>query len=299
MSNKVSQTPKPTGPRTVADGFSEFLEKLVSKKTDNDVADANMGIIESCLGTDLDLSYLAPYGSTGYGTNISHYSAVDCIAVIPKSRLFENSGESLAAMKKALEQKFPDAYITEGRPVLAIPFGKTSSERHHIVPAYRQGSSGDHDLIAVPAPSNRWVGICPAGHSVWINDMDRKLNHNLKPFIHMVKAWSYFNKNPIWSYYLELCVADFLKKDASIVYSTDLNNFFKYMLSRRLDPFEATEGCTEPVYGTSIADKPAAMDAIGQAVEFSEQARMWETRGNIHDAYYWWRKMFDWRFAAY
>ena len=247
----------------------------------------------------MDMTYLAPYGSIGHGTNVSEYSAVDCFAVIPKSRLFESSGESLAAMKEAIVQKLPDAYITEGRPVLAIPFGEARSERHHIVPAFRQGSTGDHDLIAVPAPSDRWVGICPAAHSIWINDMDQKLNQNLKPFIRIVKAWSHYNKNPIWSYYLELCVADFLKKDTGIVYSSDLSNFFKYMMGRRLDPFEATEGCTEPVYGTSIADKPAALEALRQAVKFSEQARTWETRGNIHEAYYYWRKMFDWRFAAY
>jgi hypothetical protein len=71
------------------------------------------------------------------------------------------------------------------------------------------------------------------------------------------------------------------------------------MLSRRLDPFEATEGCTEPVYGTSIADKKTALEALIQASSFSEQACAWETRGNIHEAYYYWRKMFDWRFAAY
>lgn len=299
MKKPTTQTVKPKTPRTVADGFAEFSDKLISKYTESDAAAANLGVIERCLETNFDMAYLAPYGSTGHGTNISHYSAVDCFAVIPKSRLLEKSGKSLDVMKEVFEKSFSGVYITEGRPVLVIPFGEAPSERHHIVPAYRQGSSGDHDLIAVPAPADRWVGICPAEHSIWINGMDQKLNKNLKPFIRIVKAWSHFNKNPVWSYFLELCVADFLKKDTNIVYSSDLTNFFKYMLSRRLDPFEATEGCTEPVYGTSIADKPAALDAIRQAVEFSEEACKWESRGNIHDAYYWWRKMFDWRFAAY
>ncbi len=287
------------GPRTVADGFAEFSENLISTYSESDVASANLSAIERCLDASFDMQYLAPYGSTRHGTNISHYSAVDCFAVIPKSKLFESSGNSLALMKDTLAQKNPGVYITEGRPVLAVPYGDAPSERHHIVPAFRQGSTGDHDVFAIPAPSDRWVGVSPAAHSAWINEMDQKLNKNLKPFIRIIKAWSHFNKNPVWSFYLELCAADFLKKDANIVYSTDINNFFKYLLARRLDPFEATEGCTEPVYGSSIADKPAALDAIKQAVEFSGEACTWETRGNIPDAYYWWRKMFDWRFAAF
>ena len=71
------------------------------------------------------------------------------------------------------------------------------------------------------------------------------------------------------------------------------------MVSRRLAPFEETQGCTEPVYGTSIADKEAAFKTILQAADFSEQARLCEARDQIHDAFYWWRKMFDWRFEAY
>jgi len=266
---------------------------------ESETAETNLSIIERCLSADFEMTYLTPYGSIGHGTNVSEYSAVDCFAVIPKAKLLESSGESLAAMKEVLAEKLPDTYITEGRPVLAIPFGEARSERHHIVPAYAQGRTGDHDLFAIPAPSDRWVGVCPAAHSIWINEMDKELNQNLKPFIRIVKAWNHYNKTPFWSYYLELCVTDFLKKDTNIVYATDLNNFFKYMLSRRLDPFEATEGCTEPVYGTSIADKQAALDALILASSFSEQACAWETRGNIHEAYYYWRKMFDWRFAAY
>ena len=115
----------------------------------------------------------------------------------------------------------------------------------------------------------------------------------------MAKAWSYFNGDLIWSYYLELCTAEFLKKDSGIVYSHDLCNFFNYMVERALAPFETTPGCAEPVYGTSIAGKEAAMNALQCAAEAAHHARTCEQRGNVVDAFYWWRKVFDWRFAAY
>ena len=154
-------------------------------------------------------------------------------------------------------------------------------------------------MFAIPAPRERWVSVCPDAHSVWINELDTELNKNLKPFIRIVKAWSYFNKQPIWSYYLELSVADFLKKDANIIYASDLRNFFRYMHKKGLEPFDNSAGSADPVYGTSIAGKGAALAAIRDAVKFSTNARTCEERGNIVDAFYWWRKMFDWRFAQY
>ena len=180
-----------------------------------------------------------------------------------------------------------------------IPFGEQPSDRHHIVPAFVQPAKDDYDIYAVPAPRGRWVRISPGAHSAWLNALDRDLNSNLKPFVRMVKAWSYFNEQPIWSYNLELSVADFFKSDAAIIYSSDLNSFFKYLQSRRLAAFEDAAGCSEPVYGTSIAGKQRATEAIDAAVEFSDKARVCEHRGQVADAFYWWRKMFDWRFASW
>jgi len=290
---------KTTTRRSIPGGFEEFSKSLISKYAEGEKAATNLDIIERCLSEKIDLTYLAPYGSTGHGTNVNNYSAVDCFAVIPKTRLFENSGKSSITVCDILKDKFPDCAITQGRPVIVVPFGEAASERHHIVPAFHQSSTEGHDVFAVPAPNDRWVGISPAEHSVWINKLDHTLNQNLKPFIRIVKAWSYFNDTPIWSFYLELCVADFLKKDAGIVYSQDLSNFFRYMLRRNLAPFEATEGCTEPVYGTSIAGKEKAIASLRQAADLSERALTCETRGQIPDAFYLWRKAFNWQFVAY
>ena len=71
------------------------------------------------------------------------------------------------------------------------------------------------------------------------------------------------------------------------------------MLKRGLEPFDNTPGCTELVYGTSIAGKGAARAAIRNAVKFSTNAQTCEKREQIADAFYWWRKMFDWHFTQY
>ena len=112
------------------------------------------------------MKYLAPYGSRGHGTHVAGFSAVDGFAVMPKSRLFESSGKSLAHIGNVLVADFPNAFVTEGRPVLAIPFGSRRSQKHHIVPAFEVDQKDEHDLFAVPGPNDRWTVISPAAHSV-------------------------------------------------------------------------------------------------------------------------------------
>ena len=82
-------------------------------------------------------------------------------------------------------------------------------------------------------------------------------------------------------------------------YALDLNNFFHYMVAREMQPFAEAAGCAEPIYGTSIAGRKSGLDALKSAAEFSTKARECEQRGNIADAFYWWRKVFNWQFSTY
>lgn len=288
-----------TGPRTVAHGFAEFSDKLTPRYAQPESAAVMLQKIESCLEQNFGLIFLAPYGSRGHGTHVAGYSAVDSFAVVPKSRLLEDSGAALAQIREELAKAIPEAFVTDGRPVVAVPFGERRSQRHHVVPAFQAGEKDGHDVFGIPAPRGRWIEICPGGHSVWINEIDDSLNKNLRPFIRVIKAWSYFNGDVIWPYYLELCAADFLLKDASIVYAHDLSKFFSYMVARNLAPFNDTAGCVEPVYGTSIPGKERAMIMLRSADQMAKRARECEKRDNTVDAYYWWRKIFNWRFCAY
>lgn len=285
--------------RAVSDGFEEFVERVTPEYAESANAEKNLVIIERCLTSQFKMDYMATYGSTGHGTNVNGYSPVDCFAVIDQSKLLEVSGDSLAEISTFLLEHLPDTAVTGGRPVVAVPFGKNRAEIHHVVPAYPKGKKGPHDIYGIPAPRDRWIDSCPGAHSEWINDLNDEMGRNLKPFIRVVKAWNFYNDAPIWSFYVELCVAEFLKSDSSIVYSVDLKNFFKYMVDKGLAPFEGSAGCTEPVYGTSQADKEIGLEKLKTALALAERARNAEVKGDIADAFYLWRKTFNWRFPAY
>ncbi len=285
--------------RSVADGFDSLSAQLLPAFSDSEKGAKNFSAIERCLKSDFGMSYMVTFGSTGHGTNVDGYSGVDCFAVIGKSRLCEASGECLSEIWQSLLDRFADAVIVEGRPFISIPFGDSRSERHHVVPAYSKGDRDGHDVYGIPGPGDRWVDSCPGAHSAWINSLNDELGRNLKPFIRVVKSWNYSNDQPLWSFYLELCVADFLSKDSFIDYSFDMRNFFDYMVARNLAPFEDAEGSGEPVYGTSLADRDTALAKLRIAAEQAGKARECEVRGEIVDAYYWWRKVFRLNFPAY
>ena len=283
----------------VEEGFALFAERLTPKYSEPEEAETNLHAVERLLTQEFDMSYLAPYGSTGHGTNVEGLSAIDCFAVLPKNRLLEQSGKSLESIFESVRSRFPAADLTEGRPVIVVPFGDRRSDSHHIVPAYTIATEGEHDLFGIPGPSERWIEACPGGHSAWINGLDVTHNHRLKPLVRMVKAWNYGAGEPIWSFYLELAAADFLKTQGAGLYSADMQNFFTYMLQRRLAPFKHSEGSNEPVYATSLADKFDAMSPIRSALEMAKKARFCERHGNLPDAYFWWRKLFHYQFPPY
>jgi hypothetical protein len=285
--------------RTVNVGFAEFLERLVPKYSEPESAEINLAAIERCLKDAFDMAYIAPYGSTGHGTNVAEESARDYFAVVRKNRMLENCDQSLERVRDALEEAFPDKFITEGRPVIVIPFGESRAERHHIVPAFPMGNRGGNDTYGIPGPAGRWVESCPGGHSAWLSGMETQSGNRLKAFIRIVKAWNYHEGEPVWPFYLEHAVADFFKTEGFTTHSIDLKNFFTYVLKRRVGPYRSTAGSGEPVYGTSVADKFDSMDKLRKARELTDAANFAERRDNVAAAFYYWRKLFGFRFPQF
>ena len=129
--------------------------------------------------------------------------------------------------------------------MIVIPFGEQLSDRHPHCAGLRATFAGRVRHLR-RAGTARAMGAHQPRRPQRLAECTRP-GSELEPqtFVRMVKAWSYFNDQPIWSYYLELCVADFFKNDAAILYSVDLNNFFNYLHARRLAAFDDAAGCSE------------------------------------------------------
>ena len=285
--------------RSVDDGFVELVKKLEPQFSECENNAAYIHRIEKKLKASHDMKYLISYGSLGHGTHIKGYSSSDHFAVMPKSKLFENSLDSLKKVHSSLVDIFPDGYIIEGRPSITIHYGEAASEKHHIVPAFVAGEKDGHDVFGIPGPSGRWIKSCPGGHSSWINKLDVQLSQRLKMMIRIMKAWNYFNNKPLWSYYIELAMAEFLKSDYEVMYSLDFRNFLKYLVRIELKPIEGSIGSSELVYATSKDEKYSVLRELNEAIYKSGKAIKFENRGDIFEAYFWWRKVFNFHFPAY
>ena len=89
-------------PRTVDEGFRDFLPKLTPSGTESDAAKSHRASIELRLKRDFGLRRFVRIGSFGNGTSISGYSDVDYLASLGRDTLTDNSTYSLGKVRDAL-----------------------------------------------------------------------------------------------------------------------------------------------------------------------------------------------------
>ncbi len=285
--------------RSVEEGFEELVKRLNPQFSEPEFAESNLNAIERCLKDEMGMDYLIQYGSIGHGTNVEGFSAIDCFAVMPKAKLTANSNQSVIKVRDVLMERFPEAEIVEGRPAVKIPFGGRDSDKHHVVPAYQIGIKDGHDIYGIPGPSGRWIQSCPGGHSAWINTLNEKLNKKLRHMIRIVKAWNYLNGQPVWSFYLELAVTDFMRTSSSNSFAVDMRNFLSYLCKKELEPFEKSVGTNEAVYATARKDRSHSLEKIEGCKDMAQQAVLNNQKGSVSDAYSNWRKVFNFPFPAF
>ena len=94
-------------PRTVDEGFRDFLPKLTPSSGETDAAKKHRASIKARLERDFDMKRFFRSGSFGNGTSISSYSDVDYFASIPTKNLQQNSSTTLRKVKDSLADRFP------------------------------------------------------------------------------------------------------------------------------------------------------------------------------------------------
>src|SRR5689334_6790916 len=94
-------------PRTIDEGFRDFLIRLTPTPTESEAAKYHRASIEQCLENNFGLRRFFRSGSFGNGTSISGYSDVDYFASIPSERLKRNSSITLSEIRAALDTRFP------------------------------------------------------------------------------------------------------------------------------------------------------------------------------------------------
>jgi hypothetical protein len=212
-------------PRTIDEGFRDFLARVTPSATESEAAKKHRASIEARLKTDFGLRRFFRTGSFGNGTSISGYNDVDYFASLPNDQLTRSSDYTLTKVRGVLDARFPYTGVRVNCPAVKAPFGTVPSETTEVVPAECVSKTGDGHLIYdIPDCADGWKRSSPDGHNAYVLQQHQGLANKVKPLVRFIKAWKFFKQVPISSFYLELRIAKYAEGESSILYSIDVKN---------------------------------------------------------------------------
>ena len=287
-------------PRTVDEGFRDFLGKLTPSSGETAAAKLHRQSIEHCIRANFGLNRFWRTGSFGNGTSISGYSDVDYMASIPRDKLKRNSSSTLTDLRNALATRFPNTDVRTACPAVVVPFGTDRKETTEVTPADCVNTSGDYCIYDIPDCDGGWMKSSPDAHNAYVRGIDQSLSNKVKPLVRFIKAWNYFRDVPIFSFYLELRVAKYAAGESSIVYAIDVDQVFRELhrigLAKIQDPM-GVSGYVSPC--RTEAQLEDGKSKLATATSRAAKARAAESGGQIKDAFYWWNLLFDGKFPSY
>jgi len=288
-------------PGTVGEGFQIFHKRLTPTGLESDAAKRHRASIEACLKKKFEITRFFRTGSFGNGTSIRRYSDVDYFASIPTKNLKENSFATLREVRNALDTRFPNTGIRIRTPGVLVPFGILKSELTEVVPAdFIKKDKNGRLIYEIADGKGGWIRSSPDAHNAYVSYISDKLGGKVKPLIRFLKAWKYYRKVPISSFYLELRVAKYASEENSIVYSFDVNNILKKLWDIQLAAIQDPMGVSGYIYACPTnAKKADALSKLERAVRRAQKAVDAEMEGKIRAAFSLWRLVFAARFPAY
>ena len=288
-------------PRTVDEGFRDFLKKLTPLEGESEAAKNHRASIEACLKNNFGLRRFFRSGSFGNGTSISGYSDVDYFASIPSANLYKSSNYSLRKVRDALANRFPNTGVRVSCPAITVPFGIAGKEATEVVPAYyiKKDNNGYY-IYGIPNCRDGWMRSSPDAHNAYVRYYNGKLGNKLKPLIRFIKAWKYFRNVPISSFYLELRVTRYAQNESSIIYSIDIVRILRQLYNANLAAMQDPMGISGLIAPCATENlRTDALSKLSTALTRAVKARTAEEEGKINDAFYWWNLLYDGKFPGY
>lgn len=292
--------------RTVEQGFKNFLRTLKPTFKESDAAKRHRASIETCLKNNFGITRFVRTGSFGRGgTSISGYSDVDYFAQIPTSNLEKNSKLMLRRIRDVLDKRFPRTGVRVNRPAVIIPFHPDGKEKTEVTPAgYVEVTTKDeYKVYNIPDFSGGWMRSSPDAHKAYVRKIDQKLGSKVKPLIRFVKAWKFYQRVPISSFYLELRIAKFIERNPRVAYDTydiAVKRVFSHLHDIKLAKIRDPIGISGSIRPCSTDKKlEKAKSKLSTALNRAQRACDAGKSGNIEDAFRRWNMLYNRKFPSY
>jgi hypothetical protein len=211
----------------------------------------------------------------------------------------------LRQIRDVLDKRFPRTGVRVNRPAVIIPFRPDSKEKTEITPAaYVEVTTKDeYKVYDIPDFSGSWMRSSPDAHKAYVRKIDQKLGSKVKPLIRFIKAWKFYQKVPISSFYLELRVAKYVGKKPYIAYNdydVAVRRIFFHLhdvkLAKMRDPMEIC-GYIRPCSTDKRLEN--ARSKLATALNRAQKACDTRKSGNTEDAFRWWNMLYNRKFPSY
>ena len=287
-------------PRSIAEGFDDFLLKLKPQKAESEAAKSHRASIEACLKNNFGLDRFVRIGSFGNHTSISRYSDVDYLACLPKGNFGGGSTYTLSKVRDVLNARFLYTGVAVNCPAVVVPFGTRTSERTEVVPADYMSESNGFKVYDIADCANGWMKVSPDAHNAYVRMVDEKHGGKVKPLIRFIKAWKCFRAVPISSFYLEMRVAKWASGESSILYEYDIRTILKVLWDGQLASVQDPMGVSGFIYACKTeSQRVDALSKLETGLSRANNARDASDKGNISDAFDWWRLLYNYEFPTY
>lgn len=287
-------------PRTLDEGFSDFLDRLKATPTETEGAKSHRSSISTCLANNFGLKRFTRIGSFGNGTSIAGYSDVDYLAALPTSQLTAGSTYSMGKVRDALDYRFPYTGVHVSCPAIVLPFGTVAAERTEIVIADEMGVSGNFKVYDIPDCANGWMKASPDAHNHYVDSIHEQLYRKVKPLIRYVKAWKYLRDVPIKSFYLEMRIAKYCYNEKAIIYPIDLRHILKQLLDSGLAGMQDPMGISGYISACKTeAKRIDALSKLETAFTRADKAYSAYNSGETSKAFDWLQLLFNNAFPNY
>ena len=283
--------------RSVPQGFTVFLDRLVPSLSERGVAAKHRDSVERSLENGLGLHRFKQTGSLAHGTGITVHSDVDYLASLKGERPV-TSDTALRKVKECLQGTFPSTSIHVDRPAVVIEFA-SGDETFEVVPGWIQSGSGEKRVYAIPGRASGWIESAPDAHLNYVNDTNQSPAGGAKKLARLLKAWKYYCNVPISSFYLEMQAARHMDGETSIIWSYDVRSVLRKLHSSELAAMNDPSGLVGRIYACGTdTQKTDAKSKLATALSRANNARDREDAGDVDAEFSWWDKVFGGRFPS-
>ena len=281
--------------RSVAEGFTVFLDRLVPSASERAVAAKHRDSVQRSLDKGLGLHRFKQTGSLAHGTGVTVHSDVDYLASL-KGEQPLSSDTALRKVKECLQGTFTSTYIHIDRPAVVIEFA-SGTETFEVVPGWIKQGSGDRRVYAIPGRSSGWIESAPDAHLNHVNDVNQSPAGGAKKLARLLKAWKYYCNVPVSSFYLEMQAARHMDGESSIIWSYDVRAVLRIMYNSELASMNDPSRLVGRIYACGTeAQKTDAKSKLATALSRANKARDAEAVDDIDAAFSWWDKVFGGKF---